>query len=83
MRTSGHAKQKEECCDVGALQVAEFNLKKLFFREALNEKAERVAKCTEQVCASLVEETLNADIAVLVENLLEAELQRIHKYIKR
>uniref|UniRef100_A0A3P8NGE7 Germinal-center associated nuclear protein n=1 Tax=Astatotilapia calliptera TaxID=8154 RepID=A0A3P8NGE7_ASTCA len=50
---------------------------------ALNEKAERVAKCTEQVCVSLVEETLNADIAVLVENLLEAELQRIHKYIKR
>ncbi|XP_024661247.2 germinal-center associated nuclear protein [Maylandia zebra] len=52
-------------------------------QEALNEKAERVAKCTEQVCVSLVEETLNADIAVLVENLLEAELQRIHKYIKR
>ncbi|CAI5656694.1 unnamed protein product [Oreochromis niloticus] len=52
-------------------------------QEALNEKAEQVAKCTEQVCVSLVEETLNADIAVLVENLLEAELQRIHKYIKR
>uniref|UniRef100_A0A3P8NGH1 Germinal-center associated nuclear protein n=1 Tax=Astatotilapia calliptera TaxID=8154 RepID=A0A3P8NGH1_ASTCA len=82
-QTSGHAKQKEECRDVGALRVADINLKKLFFREALNEKAERVAKCTEQVCVSLVEETLNADIAVLVENLLEAELQRIHKYIKR
>ncbi|XP_030614652.1 germinal-center associated nuclear protein [Archocentrus centrarchus] len=52
-------------------------------QEALNEKAERVAKCTEQVCMSLVEETLNVDIAVLVEDLLEAELQRIHKYIKR
>uniref|UniRef100_A0A3Q0R3S0 Germinal-center associated nuclear protein n=1 Tax=Amphilophus citrinellus TaxID=61819 RepID=A0A3Q0R3S0_AMPCI len=52
-------------------------------QEALNEKAERVAKCTEQVCRSLVEETLNVDIAVLVEDLLEAELQRIHKYIKR
>uniref|UniRef100_A0AAX7SS42 Germinal-center associated nuclear protein n=1 Tax=Astatotilapia calliptera TaxID=8154 RepID=A0AAX7SS42_ASTCA len=79
MRTSGHAKQKEECRDVGALRVADINLKKLFFREALNEKAERVAKCTEQVCVSLVEETLNADIAVLVENLLEAELQ-LFKY---
>ncbi|XP_029967911.1 germinal-center associated nuclear protein [Salarias fasciatus] len=52
-------------------------------QQAVSEKAERVAKCTEQVCSSLVEETLNADIAVLVEDVLEAELQRIHKYIKR
>lgn len=49
----------------------------------MNEKANRVVKCTEQVCASLVEETLNADIALLVEDVLEAELQRIHKYINR
>ncbi len=54
-----------------------------FFRQAVNEKADRVAKCTEQVCASLVEETLKADIALLVEDILDAELQRIHKYIKR
>lgn len=54
-----------------------------FFRQAVNEKADRVAKCTEQVCSSLVEETLNADITLLVEHILEAELQRIHKYIKR
>ncbi|XP_068561209.1 germinal-center associated nuclear protein [Cebidichthys violaceus] len=52
-------------------------------QQAVKEKANRVAKCTEQVCTSLVEETLNADIALLVEDLLEAELQRIHKYIKR
>ncbi|XP_041806149.1 germinal-center associated nuclear protein isoform X2 [Chelmon rostratus] len=52
-------------------------------QQAVNEKADRVAKCTEQVCTSLVEETLNADIALLVEDILEAELQRIHKYIKR
>ncbi|XP_023147479.2 germinal-center associated nuclear protein [Amphiprion ocellaris] len=52
-------------------------------QEAVDEKAEHVAKCTEQVCSSLVEETLNADIAVLVEAILDAELQRIHKYIKR
>ncbi|XP_076603708.1 germinal-center associated nuclear protein [Chaetodon auriga] len=52
-------------------------------QQAVNEKADRVAKCTEQVCSSLVEETLNADIALLVEDILEAELQRIHKYIKR
>ncbi|XP_034430226.1 germinal-center associated nuclear protein isoform X2 [Hippoglossus hippoglossus] len=50
---------------------------------AVNEKADRVAKCTEQVCTSLVEETLNADIALMVEEILDAELQRIHKYIKR
>lgn len=54
-----------------------------FFRQAVNEKADRVAKCTEQVCTSVVEETLNADIALLVEDVLEAELQRIHKYINR
>ncbi|KAM9365403.1 germinal-center associated nuclear protein isoform 2-T2 [Pholidichthys leucotaenia] len=52
-------------------------------QEAVNEKAERVAKCTEQVCLSLIEEALDADIALLVEDFLEAELQRIHKYIKR
>lgn len=49
----------------------------------MNKKAECVAKCTAQVCANLVEETLNADIALMVEEILDAELQRIHKYIKR
>ncbi|XP_067459089.1 germinal-center associated nuclear protein [Thunnus thynnus] len=52
-------------------------------QQAVNEKTQRVAKCTEQVCTSLVEETLNADIALLVEEILDVELQRIHKYIKR
>ncbi|KAM7380864.1 hypothetical protein PAMP_004134 [Pampus punctatissimus] len=52
-------------------------------QQAVNEKTQRVAKCTEQVCADLVEETLNADIALLVEDILDVELQRIHKYIKR
>ncbi|XP_067373088.1 germinal-center associated nuclear protein [Channa argus] len=51
--------------------------------QAVNEKADCVAKCTEQVCTSLVEETLNVDIALLVEDFLNAELHRIHKYIKR
>lgn len=49
----------------------------------MNEKADCVAKCTEQVCASLVEDTLRADIILLVEDVIEAELQRIHKYINR
>ncbi|XP_034417060.1 germinal-center associated nuclear protein [Cyclopterus lumpus] len=52
-------------------------------QQALKEKATCVAKCTEQVCTGLVEETLNEDIALLVEDLLEDELQRILKYIKR
>lgn len=55
----------------------------LFPREAVNEKAARVAKCTEEVCTGLVEDTLNADIALLVEEILNVELQRIQKYIKR
>lgn len=52
-------------------------------QEAVNEKAARVAKCTEEVCTGLVEDTLNADIALLVEEILNVELQRIQKYIKR
>uniref|UniRef100_UPI003AAB6F8D germinal-center associated nuclear protein n=1 Tax=Centroberyx gerrardi TaxID=166262 RepID=UPI003AAB6F8D len=52
-------------------------------QEAVNEKAERVARCTEQVCTSLVKETLDGEIALLVDEILEVELERIHKYIKR
>ncbi|XP_061579845.1 germinal-center associated nuclear protein [Cololabis saira] len=52
-------------------------------QEAVNEKAECVAKCSELVCNSLIEETLNAGITLLVSDILQTELQRIHKYIKR
>ncbi|XP_034549400.1 germinal-center associated nuclear protein isoform X2 [Notolabrus celidotus] len=52
-------------------------------QQAVDEKADRVAKCTEQVCDGLLEETLSSDIALLVEEILDLELQRIHKYIKR
>ncbi|XP_029386874.1 germinal-center associated nuclear protein isoform X2 [Echeneis naucrates] len=52
-------------------------------RQAQDEKAECVAKCTEQVCTSIMEDTLNADIALMVEEILDVELQRIYKYIKR
>uniref|UniRef100_A0A3Q3QX71 Germinal-center associated nuclear protein n=1 Tax=Monopterus albus TaxID=43700 RepID=A0A3Q3QX71_MONAL len=64
-------------------RVAEEKRKLEETRLAVNEKAERVAKCTEQVCTSLVEDTLDTDIARLVEEILDAELQCIHKYIKR
>lgn len=49
----------------------------------MDERARRVAKCSQEVCTSLIEETLNADVALLVEEILAAELQRAHKYIKR
>lgn len=44
---------------------------------------ECVVNCTEQICASIVEETLSADISLLVEDFLEAQLQHIYKYINR
>ncbi|XP_049606912.1 germinal-center associated nuclear protein [Syngnathus scovelli] len=53
------------------------------FRQAVDEKARCVAKCSQEVCTSLIEDTLKADIALLVEELLTAELQRARKYIKR
>lgn len=53
------------------------------YRKAVDEKAKCVARCTEQVCTSIVEETLNADITALVETILEAKLQCIQKYISR
>ncbi|XP_057684683.1 germinal-center associated nuclear protein [Corythoichthys intestinalis] len=52
-------------------------------QEALDERARYIAKCSQEVCTDIIEETLKADIAVLVEEILAAELQRAHKYIKR
>ncbi|XP_051925938.1 germinal-center associated nuclear protein [Hippocampus zosterae] len=52
-------------------------------QEAVDERARCVAKCSQEVCTSLIEETLKADVALLVEEILAAELQRARKYIKR
>ncbi|KAJ8012892.1 hypothetical protein DPEC_G00047600 [Dallia pectoralis] len=52
-------------------------------QRATDEKTACVARCSEEVCNCLVEETLDNEIFVLVENILKAELQRIQKYIKR
>lgn len=49
----------------------------------MEEKAARVSRCSDEVCTGLVEETLDGEITLLVKAILEAELQRIHKYIKR
>ncbi|XP_037120761.1 germinal-center associated nuclear protein isoform X2 [Syngnathus acus] len=53
------------------------------FRQAVDEKARCIAKCSQEVCTSFIEDTLKADIALLVEEMLTAELQRARKYIKR
>ncbi|XP_046903487.1 germinal-center associated nuclear protein isoform X2 [Hypomesus transpacificus] len=50
---------------------------------ALEEKATCVARCTDEVCTNLVDETLKEEIVLLVEDVLQVELQRIHKYIRR
>uniref|UniRef100_A0A673YSM1 Germinal-center associated nuclear protein n=1 Tax=Salmo trutta TaxID=8032 RepID=A0A673YSM1_SALTR len=50
---------------------------------ATEEEAACVARCSEEVCSFLVEETLDKEIFLMVEDILEAELQRIQKYIKR
>uniref|UniRef100_A0A4W5NWW4 Germinal-centre associated nuclear protein CID domain-containing protein n=1 Tax=Hucho hucho TaxID=62062 RepID=A0A4W5NWW4_9TELE len=50
---------------------------------ATEEEAACVARCSEEVCSRLVEETLDKEIFLMVEDILEAELQRIQKYIKR
>lgn len=64
--------------NIGAL------IKEIFFpRKAVDEKAQCVAKCTEQICTTIVEDTLRADIIALVEDILEAKLQCIRKYIDR
>ncbi|XP_056884180.1 germinal-center associated nuclear protein isoform X1 [Takifugu flavidus] len=73
-------------CTTLVLEVLDETLKAIAISEiqkAVDEKAQFVAKCTEQICATIVEETLNADITALVEDILEAKLQCIRKYIDR
>ncbi|XP_036400726.1 germinal-center associated nuclear protein [Megalops cyprinoides] len=50
---------------------------------AQKEKAACVARSSEEVCDSLVEETLQAEISELARGVLEVELQRIRKFLKR
>ncbi|XP_066542369.1 germinal-center associated nuclear protein isoform X2 [Hoplias malabaricus] len=52
-------------------------------RFALEEKAAFVAHCSEKVCNDLVEDTLDLEIAQLAKEVLDVELRRIHKFIKR
>ncbi|KAE8299602.1 Germinal-center associated nuclear protein [Larimichthys crocea] len=52
-------------------------------QQAVNEKADRVAKCTEQSVQVWFEETLNADITRWLNTILEAELHASNVHIKR
>ncbi|KAL2081524.1 hypothetical protein ACEWY4_023377 [Coilia grayii] len=50
---------------------------------ALEEKAACVARSSQAVCEGLVEETLEMEMAELAQEILDVELQRIHKFIKK
>ncbi|KAI4878707.1 hypothetical protein NFI96_013487 [Prochilodus magdalenae] len=50
---------------------------------ALEEKAACLARCAEEVCNDLVEETLDMEMAQLGNEVLATEIRRIHKFIKR
>ncbi|KAJ8282584.1 hypothetical protein COCON_G00051030 [Conger conger] len=52
-------------------------------RHALEEKAECVSRSSEEVCSSLVEETLLGEISQVAQQVLDVELKRIHKFLKR
>ncbi|XP_053733948.1 germinal-center associated nuclear protein [Synchiropus splendidus] len=52
-------------------------------QQALDEKERQLAECTREVCGSVIEETLDVEMGLLVEEVLEVELNRIQKYIKR
>ncbi|XP_061679793.1 germinal-center associated nuclear protein [Syngnathoides biaculeatus] len=53
------------------------------FQHAMDERAQCVAKCSQDICNGLIEETLEADLALLVEEVFAAELQCARKYIQR
>ena len=55
----------------------------LSVRLALEEKAACVARSSQAVCDSLVEETLVLELKQLAQEILDDELQRIRKFIKK
>lgn len=54
-----------------------------FSRLALDEKAACIARCSAEECESIVEETMAEEVAAMAQEILEYELRRIHKFIKR
>uniref|UniRef100_A0A672MLX2 Germinal-center associated nuclear protein n=1 Tax=Sinocyclocheilus grahami TaxID=75366 RepID=A0A672MLX2_SINGR len=52
-------------------------------RLALEEKAACIARCSAEECNSIVEETLAEEVAAMAQDILDNELRRICKFIKR
>ncbi|XP_052421100.1 germinal-center associated nuclear protein-like [Carassius gibelio] len=52
-------------------------------RLALEEKAACIARCSAEECNSIVEETLAEELAEMAQDILDNELRRICKFIKR
>ncbi|KAF4108846.1 hypothetical protein G5714_009919 [Onychostoma macrolepis] len=52
-------------------------------RLALEEKAACIARCSAEECDSIVEETLAEQLAAMTQDILDNELRRICKFIKR
>ncbi|MBN3314505.1 GANP protein, partial [Atractosteus spatula] len=52
-------------------------------KQALEEKAACVARCSEDACNTLIEETLESEISKLANDILTAEVQRFRKFVKR
>ncbi|KAL4635621.1 germinal-center associated nuclear protein [Arapaima gigas] len=52
-------------------------------RHAQEEKAACVARSSEEVCCSLLEETLQGELNAMAREILDMELQRIHKFLRR
>ncbi|KAI1884892.1 hypothetical protein AGOR_G00214560 [Albula goreensis] len=55
----------------------------LEIKQALEEKAACLARSSEEVSHSLIEETLQDEISQLAQGVLEVELRRIYKFLKR
>lgn len=52
-------------------------------RFALEEKAAFIARCSEEETNRIVEETLNEEVAAVAKEILDCELRRVRKFIKR
>lgn len=52
-------------------------------RRAQEERAECVARSSQDVCEVLLEETLCAELTLLAQGVLEAELLSIRRFIRR
>ncbi len=52
-------------------------------RLALEEKAACIARCSAEECDCILEETLAEELAAMAQDVLDNELRRICKFIKR